>query len=201
MTDSEDEYTVSIRITLPDAVNTILKKEKDRFVVEYGSSYKSEPHITLYLNRYTKEGFPKLIEDLKELSLSPFSFTLLDPIMSPGYRNSYNVDVSNKTALEKIHLAIESVASKYQSKLLRKKDQERLERGISPNSIKWVPHITLGEVIVAAPQPDLNDIKNNIQEIIGQEVLVSDFTVFFYVKKTGAEKAESLAEVTISFII
>jgi hypothetical protein len=199
MTDSEDEYTVSIRITLPDKINTILKKEKNRFVAEYGSSYKSEPHITLYLNRYTEEGFPKLISDLKELSLEPFSFTLLDPIMNQGDRNHYNVDVSNKTALEEIHLAVKSVASKYQSRLLRKKDQERVERGIDLNSIKWIPHITIGAVVSTSSQPDLNDIKNNIREIIGENVLISDFTVFFYVKKVGAETAESLAEVKIPF--
>ena len=40
------EYTISIRITLPEAISKIIKKEKDRFVAEYGSSYKSEPHIT-----------------------------------------------------------------------------------------------------------------------------------------------------------
>ncbi|TSC73667.1 MAG: hypothetical protein G01um101444_488 [Parcubacteria group bacterium Gr01-1014_44] len=40
------EYIVSIRIAFPEEISKVLKHEKGRFVAEYGSSYKSEPHIS-----------------------------------------------------------------------------------------------------------------------------------------------------------
>src|SRR3989344_1100416 len=73
------EYVVSIRINLPENITAILQKEKERFVAEYGSSYKSDPHITLCLDRYTEEGFPRLIHDLRELQIEPFTISLLKP--------------------------------------------------------------------------------------------------------------------------
>ena len=75
------EYEISIRVTLPAKISKVLKLEKDRFVVEYGSSYKSDPHVTLYLDRYTEDGFPKLIKDLEKLKFEAFTFSLLPPEM------------------------------------------------------------------------------------------------------------------------
>jgi hypothetical protein len=92
------EYEVSIRINFPVSISDILRKEKERFMTEYGSDYRSEPHITLYLDRYTQEGFSRLAHDLKELKLKPFSITLGEVKARPGpnLRNLYVVDFSDK---------------------------------------------------------------------------------------------------------
>lgn len=190
------EYTVSIRITLPEDMRAILKKEKERFVAEYKSSYESEPHITLYLARYTEEGFPKLITNLQDLALTTFTFSLLEPRMIPEeHRNFYCLDVSNQEQLRELHEKISTVASRYQSPLLREKDRKRQEQGISPR--QWFPHITLGEVANDAPQPDLATIQENIASVAGAQVTVSDIVVLFYKKEPDEEKATLIEEVRI----
>src|SRR3989344_1032472 len=100
------EYEVSIRIDFPADISEALRREKERFVAEYGSGYKSEPHITLYLDRYTEEGFSQLIHDLKELNFEPFTITLLDvkvDLEPDRHRNLYVVDISNKEQLRQLH--------------------------------------------------------------------------------------------------
>lgn len=191
---------LSIRITLPPEISAVIKKEKERFVAEYGSKYKSEPHITLYLARYTKDGLEKLPLDLQQFAYVPFSFTLLGPEVSLREgKNHYVVDVSDKERIEDLHVKISEIASRYQSPLLRQSDQARVEQGIRLEPQPFVPHITLGSVNVDAPQPSLADIRNNLKAIQGKEVTVSDVTAFFYGKETSEEKAKPIKEVKISF--
>lgn len=191
---------VSIRITLPSEVSSLIKQEKDRFVTQYGSSYKSEPHITLYLHRYTEEGVFKLSSDLRELALAPFSFSLLKPeIIDEGHRNLYVIDVSNKEKLIELHERISTVASHYQSDLLREKDQKRLEQGLSIEPRTFVPHITLGEVASDASQPDLIEVRKNLADLEGKEILVSGITLFFYGKEKGEAKGKLFKEIKTSF--
>jgi 2'-5' RNA ligase len=192
------EYTVSIRITLPEELTAIIMREKNRFVSEYNSGYKSEAHITLYLSRYIKEGFPKLITDLRKFTFKPFDFSLLEAkTISEGYRNLYFIDVSNKEQLEKLHIEISKIASPYKSPLLREKDRKRVEQSISIAPRPFTPHITLGEVISNAPQPDIVAVKKNVAAVEGKKITVSNIVVFFYKKEDGAEKAEMIEEVKI----
>ncbi len=195
------EYTVSIRITLPEAIREVIKKEKDWFVAEYGSSYKSEPHITLYLGRYTLEGFPKLLEDLRGLALKPFTFALLkaNMIVEEGLRrNLYVVDVSNREQLQELYESISPVATRYQSPLLREKDRKRLEQGLQKDNM-FNPHITLGEVGLDKAQPELTVIQKDLGQIEGAQIPVSSIVVFFHGKEAGDEKAKLIEEVTIPF--
>jgi hypothetical protein len=53
------EYEVSIRIDFPTNISEALRREKERFVAEYGSGYKSEPHITGWAVFSNQEMSPK----------------------------------------------------------------------------------------------------------------------------------------------
>jgi hypothetical protein len=64
-------FELSIRITLPPDVSEILMREKMRLVDKFGSKYKSAPHITLYLARYTEEGIEKLPDELQKIVFTP----------------------------------------------------------------------------------------------------------------------------------
>ncbi len=198
---NETEYVVSIRITLPETVRRVIKKEKDRFASQYGSGYKSEPHVTLYLSRYTKDGFSKVIHDLKELHFKQFTFLLLSPKMVKENglrRNLYIVDVSNKEQLRELHNTVVNVADRYRSPLLREKEQKHLEQGLYSDS-EWYPHISLGEVGIDDAQPELSDIEKNLRQIRGEEIVVLNLTVFFHGRERGEEEAKLVKEVLIPF--
>ncbi len=192
------EYEISIRICFPETVTEVLKQEKDRFVAEYGSSYKSEPHITVYLDRYTQEGLPRLLHDLQELRVQPFSFSLLKPEArreEDRHRNLYVMDVSNKEQIRELHAKVSQIAIRYRSPMLRSKVRQRLEQqGIhtdgtreslknAPKAEKFDPHITLGDVCFDDFQPDLVDVQNNLKELEGKEIAVSNLVVFFMGKQ------------------
>lgn len=195
------DYTeISIRITFPLEIREVIRREKERFVSQYGSKYKSAPHITLYLARYTTNGVHKLIADLKGLALKEFAFELLGPKMnSEGDRNAYIVDVSNKEAIEELHIQITSIASRYESPLLRDADQRRMAEGKSKEPGPWYPHITLGTIPADASQPDFTQVEENLHEITGKQIEVSGITIFVYGKEKGEEKAKLIEEVTIPF--
>ncbi len=206
------EYVVSIRISFPETVSKVLKQEKDLFVSEYGSSYKSEPHITLYLDRYTQKGFPQLLHDLQELRIQPFSFSLLRPEArreEDRHRNLYVMDVSNKKQIRELRTKVSDVAIHYQSPLLRSKVRQQLEQqGIHTDGKRenlanthktevFDPHITLGEVSLDDPQPDLADVQKNLKELEGKKITVSNLVVFFDGKEDGDEKFKLIQEVSI----
>ena len=206
------EYEVSIRILFPEAVSGVLKKEKDRFVAEYGSGYKSEPHITLYLDRYTQDGFPKLMNDLRGLRIEPFTISLLKPEVrreEDRHRNLYVVDVSNKERVQELYDKISGIAVQYRSPLLRSKVQRRLEQeGVRTDGTReslrdaflteaFAPHITLGEVGIDDPQPDLTDVQKNLEGLDGQEITVSNLAIFFYGKEDGNEKFKLIEKVVV----
>jgi hypothetical protein len=194
------EYTVSIRVTFPKAISEVIMREKNKFISEYGSHYKSEPHITMYLGRYTLDGFPNLIHDLRKLILKKFTFSILNPklIREDGlHRNMYVIDVSNKELLKKLSIQISNVAVKYQSILPRDKDKARLEQGLQKKELE--AHITLGEVDINCLQSEIPDIQNNLNQIIGEKITVSNLAVFFHGRKQGAEKAELIQKVIIPF--
>ncbi len=209
----EIEYVVSIRISFSEKIAKILKQEKDRFVSEYGSSLKSEPHITLYLDRYTQEGFLQLLQDLKKLQVSPFIISLLKPEVryeENHHRNLYVMDVFNKEQIRELHAKISEIAIRYRSPLLRSKVRQRLEQqGIHTDGIResskddndaaevFDPHITLGEVGIDASQPDLEKIRRNLKELEGEKITVSSIAVFFDGKKDGEEKFKSIERVSI----
>lgn len=205
-----EEYEISIRITFPEKISRALKLEKDRFVAEYGSSYKSDPHITLYLDSYTKEGFPRLLHDLRELRMKLFSISLLEPKVrreEDRHRNLYIVDISNKEELRQLQSKISEIAIPYRSPFLREKTRERLERqGIQTDGTRasltipddiFDPHITLGEIDFEKPQADIADVQKNLKQIEGAEITVSNIVIFFYGKESGAGKAKLIDEVTI----
>ena len=206
------EYEVSIQICFLETVTKILKHEKDRFVAEYGSSYKSEPHITVYLDRYTQEGFPRLLHDFQELRVQPFSFSLLKPEARRQdhlHRNLYVMNVSNKEQIRELHAKVSQIASRYRSPLLRSKVRQRLEQqGVHTDGTreslknahkdqKFDPHITLGDVGFDEPQPDLADVQNNLKELEGKEIAVSNLVVFFYGKAEGDGKFTLIENVLI----
>lgn len=195
---SNFEYAISIRIHFPEAISKTIKEEKNRFVTEFGSKYKSDPHITLYLTRYTldrhtKDGFAGLIKDLQELLLKPFEISLLSPkviVEEDRHRNLYVVDVSHKEQLQKLRDQIYEVAARYRTILLGEEEQRGKE---------LEPHITLGEIDFDKPQAELVDVQNNLRDIIGEKVNISSIVVFFHIKGPGEKKAKLLEEITIPF--
>ena len=207
------EYEVSIRINFPEDINKTLRKEKERFVSKYGSGYNSEPHITLYLDRYTEEGFSRLKRDLKELHAEPFTITLLQAranLEQDRHRNLYVVDISNKDALRQLRDKVQKIAIKYRSPLLREKVRKQLEiqgvvtdgkRDSLPNSRKdaqiFDPHITLGEVNLDVQQPDLEEVRENIKNLNGANITISNFDVSLYGKKNNDEKFNLIEKVVI----
>jgi 2'-5' RNA ligase len=211
------EYEISIRITFPEKISKALKLEKDRFVAEYGSGYKSEPHITLYLDSYTREGFPQLLHDLRELRVQPFTIALLKPkaiFEEDRHRNLYVMDVSNKEQLWQLHAKVSEIAIPYRSPLLREKTRQRLERqGIHTDGTReslnahkdaraiemFDPHITLGEIDLDKPQADIAEVRKNLKQIEGEAIAVSSIVVFFYGREDNSEKAKLIDEVAISF--
>mgnify|MGYP001593211596 FL=1 len=207
------EYEISIRVTLPAKISKVLKLEKDRFVVEYGSSYKSDPHVTLYLDRYTEDGFPKLIKDLEKLKFEAFTFSLLPPEMrieKDRHRNLYVMDVSSKEQFRRLHDEVSKIAIPYRSPLLREKTSRRLEQqgiytdGVRANVLEstnnnFDPHITLGEIDFDKPQAEITEVQKNLKQIEGEKISVSSIVVFFYGKERGVEKANLINQVLIPF--
>lgn len=209
------QYEVSIRIDLPEDITTILRKEKERFVAEYGSGYKSEPHITLYLDRYTEDGFSQLLRDLQEFRMKPFTISLFEPNArreEHRNRNLYVMEVSNKEKLRELHDKVSAIATPYQSPLLREKTRKRLEQqGIPTDGTReglkvynlpeepFDPHITLGEVKFDAPQPDLAKVQSNLKQLEGKEMAITNMTAIFYGKQEGDEKFKLIERVVIPF--
>ena len=210
------KYDISIRVTFPKEITDVLRREKQRFITEYGSGYKSEPHITLYLDSYTKEGYPKLLGQLRELRVKPFTISLLAPkvrIENNRHRNHYVMDISKKETLCELHEKISKIAIPYRSSFIREKSQKELERrGIHTDGTReslkpyclpeetFDPHITLGEIDFDKPQADIAKSRNNLTTIEGKKITVSGVTVFFYGKEDGAEKAHLIEEITIPFL-
>ena len=209
------KYDISIRVTFPEEITNILRKEKQRFVAEYGSGYKSEPHITLYLDSYTIEGYPTLLAKLRELRVKPFIISLLEPKINVSHDsrcNHYVVDVSNKSQFRELHNQISAIAIPYRSPFIRGKIRKRLElQGIHTNGTRanfealnipeeaFDPHITLGEIDFDKPQADIEICRKNLASIEDKNILVSSITVFFYGKEDEEEKARLLEKVTIPF--
>jgi 2'-5' RNA ligase len=209
------KYDISIRVTFPEGIADVLRREKQRFISEYDSRYKSEPHITLYLDSYTAEGYPKLLEKLRGLSVKPFTISLLAPKVraeNDRHRNLYIMDVSNKQQLNELHNKVSEIAIPYQSPFIPEKLQKRLEgQGIqtdgSRESLKahdlpeevFDPHITLGEIDFDKPQADIAESQKNLKTIEGKEIAISSISVFWYGKDEGDIKAHLIEEVAIPF--
>ncbi len=209
------KYDISIRVTFPEEITRALRTEKQRYISEYGSSYKSEPHITLYLDSYTAEGYPKLLDELRRFHVKPFTIFLLAPKVrreEDRHRNLYIMDISNKEKLKELHEKITEMANPYRSPFIREKKQKELEKqGIltdgSRESLKaynfpeeeFDPHITLGEIDFDKPQADIAESERNLKPIEGKEITVSGVAVFFYRKEDGDEKARLIEEITIPF--
>ena len=198
LTNNKSIYDISIRITLAEWVSKVIKEEKSRFVSEYGSKYKSEPHITLSLTRdalteHPKEAFEKLIESLRNLEQKPFTFSMLNAKAireDDRHRNLYVIDVSNKEQIEELRSKVRNIVNDYRRAILHDNYQEKKE---------LEPHITLGEVDLNSQQPDIKEVQENIKEVTGENVLVSDVVVFFYIKKPDEERARLVEEIRISF--
>ncbi len=206
---------ISIRITFPEDIARILREEKQRYITEYGSGYKSEPHITLYLDSYTEEGYPKMLSELRELRFAPFTIPLLPPrvrVEQDRHRNLYVMEISNKERIHALQKEIARIADPYRSPFIREKTMERLAReGIHIDGTRasyealhrpeeaFDPHITLGEIDFDKPQADIEISKRNLASMEGKEITVSGVSVFFYGKNEGDEKAKLIEEVEIPF--
>ncbi len=198
---SMDYTEISIRVTFPPEISDVIKREKERLVLEYGSKYRSAPHITLYLARYTADGVLELVAKLKKLIFKEFVLKLLGPKLHlEGDRNAYILDISNKPEIEELHNQITIAASLYQSPLLRDADQRRMAEDRPHKSALWYPHITLGTISVDVSQPSMVEIEKNLQGAIGKQVSVSSITIFVYEREKDEEKARFIEEVTIPFI-
>lgn len=211
------KYEISIRVTFPEEITSVLMKEKQRFITEYGSSYRSEPHITLYLDSYTADGYPKLLEELRGLRMKPFTISLLAPkirVENDRHRNLYVMEISNKPQLQALHDKVSEMAIPYRSPFMRAKTQKELERrGIHTDGTReslknhlipeeiFDPHITLGEIDFDKPQADIADAQKNLRPIEGRGITISSIAVFWYGKEDGAEKASLLEEVAIPFLV
>ncbi len=209
------KYEISIRINFPEEITGVLREEKQRFISQYGSSYKSEPHITLYLDSYTADGYPKLLEGLRNLHIKPFTISLLEPQMrieNDRHRNLYIMEISNEDALRELQHKISILAIPYRSPFIREKTQKELKRlGIDSDGVRknleklhvpedaFDPHITLGEIDFDKPQADITESRANLKSMEGREIIVSDVTVFWYGKEDGDEKAHLIGEVAIPF--
>ena len=210
------EYSISIRITFPEEITQVLRSEKERFVNEHGSSYKSEPHVTLYLDRYTAEGYPKLLKGLRALQVRPFVFSLIAPKMKVDkarHRNLYFMDVSNKSQITELHEAISKIAIPYRSPLVRDKTIQQLRseeivtdgtreslKALGISEEIFDPHITLGEIDFDKPQVNIAILQKDLVAIEGKEISVSSVATFFYKKEDGAEKAQLIEELTVPFL-
>ncbi len=209
------KYDISIRITFPEKIATALQQEKQRFIAKHGSEYKSEPHITVYIDSYTAEGYPKLLDKLRNLSVKPFTVALLPPKVraeKDRHRNLYIMDISNKEMILKLSKSIAQIADPYRSPLIREKTWKRLEyEGIHTDGTRAsfeklnlvemdpVPHITLGEIAFDMPQADIAESQKNLKSIEGKEITVSGVSVFLYGKEDGDVKAHLIEEVAIPF--
>lgn len=194
-------FEVSIRITLPPEISEIIMREKRRFVDEYGSKYKSPPHVTLYLERYTEEGLEKLPVELEEISFAPFTFTLCDVKTVTGKGNlHYVIDVSNQLQFVELRGQISNRASQYKSNLLRASDRKRLEQGVSLEACPFDPHITIGAVPDSETQPKVEEVHKNLEEVIGKEINAADMQALFYGKEIdNEESAQLIKEISIPF--
>jgi len=213
------ECDISIRVTFPEEITNLLRQEKERFVSQHGSSYKSEPHITVYLDHYTEDGYLKLLHDLRSnLRMEPFVITLLPAkvrLEPHRHRNLYIMDILNKVRVAELHEKVNTIAIPYRSAFISEKLRLRLERqGIQTDSTReslkaypevvaqeeaFDPHITLGEIDLDKTQADITEIRQNLRAIEGKEISVSSVTVFFYGKRESEEKAKLIEKIEISF--
>ncbi len=209
------EYIISIRINLPEEIIAVIKKEKQDFNAKYGGGYHSDPHITLYLSSYTKEGFSKLLKDLNLTSFHPFTISLLTPtLLQEGTRRKlFVVDISNKEQFYALHTKVLEVARQYRSPRYRDKDQERLDQGLYSDEEKknlarcgyarsyalFEPHITIGEVPPDIDPQDLENICSRLKQIEGEQILIKAMVIYLHRKENTKTKAIMLEEVVVPF--
>lgn len=204
------KYDISIQVTFPENIAHILRQEKQRYVADFGSHYRSEPHITLYVDSYTPEGYPNILKELQELRVNPFIISLCEPVIRVEphrHRNLYIMDVSNKEPLHELHRLISELAIPYRSPMLRVSAYNELtRRGVPTDGTRksvqelhipdepFDPHITLGEIDFDQPQADIVESRRNLESLIGSEIRVSSLTVFWYGTDDTAEKASLLEQ-------
>jgi len=48
-------YDISIRVNFPEEITSVLRAEKQRYISEYGSGYKSEPHMRYFMRDFMRD--------------------------------------------------------------------------------------------------------------------------------------------------
>ena len=203
------EYILTIRIPLPLKVKKVISREKKRLVTKYGSGYESEPHITLYLGRYSKSGFSRLVEYIETVSIKSFNISLLNPGVTMSKNRStkfFFLDVSSKKQIHDLHTRVLKAVALYRGSLLRRKDQNRVRQGLfSKKEVSnlnkygyarvlklFSPHITLGEVGTDRAGPKLSDLRKNLASIKGVNFAVDRIVLMLYEKESEKIKARLL---------
>jgi 2'-5' RNA ligase len=208
------EYILTVRVSLPQRIREVIAREKNKFVRQYGSSYTSEPHITLYLGRYTKQGFRRFVQDAHLISIRPFTIALRKPkaeLNKSLKRRFFFLDVSGKEKLYILHLAVLRIAARYRSPLIRTKDQKRLRKRLYDKRERsnlhtygyahvldlFKPHITLGEVEFGKLQPGIASVRKSLRSLQKRTFLVSNIVAILYQKESKEKSAKTIRKTTI----
>lgn len=71
------EYILGIYIPIPRRISQKIVRAEKAFALDYNLN--TEPHLTLYLARYYKRNFNKLLDALREEKLPKLSLKLTPP--------------------------------------------------------------------------------------------------------------------------
>ncbi|MFZ5391144.1 MAG: 2'-5' RNA ligase family protein [Patescibacteria group bacterium] len=155
------ENTLGIHINLPSQLVLSIKKAKDRVGLEYWGNYNFDPHITLYLSRFSRKNFSKLVSGLTNLSVRPFKLRISSVMFAQEEGGVFcYLSVARSVNLLKLHKLVVNSANGLRENLLRQKDVFKIKKGYynatQEGYIKkygylrvlkfFNPHVTLGQV-------------------------------------------------------
>jgi len=188
------EYILGVHIPIPPNQAKLIASVKSKNHIEYPGNYKYQPHITIYLCRFTKAKFKKLFKNLKTKNFKSFLLRIGKLEKQTNNKNSfiYLSLVKNKSLIL-FHEYILKIANPLRGELIRSKDKIKIESGEYTNIQKryllkygyyrvlkfFIPHITLGE-LTANDIKKLKHFKSDLNKLKGIEFRINYYIIGLY---------------------
>lgn len=184
------DYRLGIYLNLPkEWHNKIAEIKKTMKPWGENSKNTTAPHLSLYLCKFDKENFSKLLEKLKTIKQKSFVISL-DKITKQK-NNFCLINVEPKNNLRSLHRKIVEKVNPLREGLIRKKDLQRIKDNYySQHEIDninnygyalvkdlYLPHITLGVSEREDKEKLIKELEEKVGKIKNRDFLVKDFTI------------------------
>ncbi len=188
------EYILGVHIPIPPKLAKLIVSVKSKNYINYPGNYKYQPHITIYLCRFTKEKFRKLLRNLKTNNIKSFVLKIGKlKQQSDGKILFIYLSLVKNEYLISFHKYILKMANPLRGMLIRSKDKIKIKSGDYTNIQKryllkygyhrvlkfFIPHITLGE-LAANDIKKLKHLKSDLNKLKGIEFRINYYIVGLY---------------------